>query len=242
MLLLWEILMQGSTKSKPKITLAWGPAMRTYADSRITITLQHWQRVKSALDRGSHLSHTTTYAPASRIDHILVDEHLVPVLHKCSVADDVPLNVSRHLTVHACVKVNITPRSTDSLCEPFSKICFRWNNPRQLQSYEHQVSENLAESLDASDVNTRYEHIINAVSSAAQTHVSKRQFCKFLKHYWSDSLREFHQNLRFARCVWVGQGKPRQIEYYIQVSENAYEQRHDIMKVKSLNVLLHWVS
>ena len=80
-------------------------------------------------------------APASRINHILVDEHLVPVVHKCSVVDDAPLNVSRHLPVHACVKVNITPRSTDSLCEPFSKVCFRWNNPRQLQSYEHQVSE-----------------------------------------------------------------------------------------------------
>ena len=64
-------------------------------------------------------------APASRIKHILVDERLVPVVHKCSVVDDAPLNVSRHLPVHACVKVNITPRSTDSLCEPFSKICFR---------------------------------------------------------------------------------------------------------------------
>ena len=71
-----------------------------------------------------------TDASPTRIDHIRTDNYVESLVQQCSVLEDAPLNVSRHLPVYFSLQTN-SDISTGSLSEQFLKLNYAWKKPSE---------------------------------------------------------------------------------------------------------------
>ena len=83
-----------------------------------------------------------TDASPTLIDHILTYDYVESLVQQCSVLEDAPLNVSRHLPVYFSLQTN-SDISTGSLSEQFLKINYVWKKPSELKQYKQLVKQNL---------------------------------------------------------------------------------------------------
>ena len=135
-----------------------------------------------------------TDASPTRIDHILTDDYVESLVQQCSVLEDAPLNVSRHLRVYFSLQTS-SDISTCSLSEQFIKLSYAWKKPSELNQYKQLVKQNLKRVTHSSftydNVDVAYDTIISAMMSAAKISVSTRKVSKFLKPYLSPALGNF---------------------------------------------------
>ena len=142
------------------------------------------------------------------IDHIIVQESLCVDVKSCYIVDDSPLNVSRHHPIIMTLKtlhVNHEP-----IHDSYSRVHYNWKSNSDQCDYKNNVSE-LLDSTDLvySDVNRAYDTIVDCITSASETRLSKRAFKPYLKPYWSNELKLLHAQMRRDRHCWKRDGKPR---------------------------------
>ena len=81
-----------------------------------------------------------TDASPTRIDHIRTDNYVESLVQQCSVLEDAPLNVSRHLPVYFSLQTN-SDISTGSSSEQFLKLNYAWKKPSELKQYKQASCE-----------------------------------------------------------------------------------------------------
>ena len=161
-----------------------------------------------------------TSASPSLIDHILVDELLYRHITDCVIKPDAPLNVSRHLPVFMtiCIQPILTVCSN---LESFTRTRYKWNRYNEIKHYEQELSRLLqSHSLGYKNTDDTYDKIVACLISASESTISKRKFCKFLKPFWSNALKESHEIMRKSRWLWVTEGKPRNSASYYQYKQD----------------------
>ena len=146
----------------------------------------------------------------SLIDHILIGETFVPYVQKYYIAEDAPLNVSRHLPVF--MELKITPK-VDMNClssESFVKQCFNWSSLDHRERYSTEIANTLINtSFNYENIDETYTTICNCLLSASDKCVKKRTFKKYLKPYWSSVIEKYHKNMVEARIDWLRNNSPR---------------------------------
>jgi len=145
----------------------------------------------------------------SRIDHILLHGCMLRHVASCSVVPDAPLNVSRHLPVY--LRLHLAVNTQDAVySHPFQRVSYRWDRPFEERAYEQKLSRLLQNTtFDFSDTDSAYAELVNCISAAADSCLSRRQYNKFLKPYWSTTSKELHQNLRLSYLSWCWSGKAK---------------------------------
>ena len=113
----------------------------------------------------------------------------------------------------------------------FNKINYRWSNYTEQKRYEEKVTTNLLkENINYQNINKAYDSVIQCVSSAAETSLTKRQFKKFLKPYWSPSLKQFHCKMLLSRRLWITTGKCRDSLSYVQYKTDKCNFRRNLRR------------
>jgi len=146
-------------------------------------------------------------ANPSRIDHILLDESLLPATVECLVASDAPLNVSRHLPIFLTLRIkSSTTHQVNS--DAFTKKNYNWNQHRANANYRTRLNHEFSQrSIEFSEIDTAYEHILECMTTSAESTLKKREFKKFLKPYWSPALKDSHRSVVSSRLEWLADGK-----------------------------------
>ena len=107
------------------------------------------------------------------------------------------------------LKVDYVP-PVDLLSEKHCKVTYQWNNITEITYYKFRLEESLSKIPVADiDLDTHYEAIVNAMTHASDSSLSRRSYCKFLKPYWTPVLKAMHKDLMLARFRWTTNGKPR---------------------------------
>ena len=148
----------------------------------------------------------------SLIDHLICDELLVDSVERCCIVKDAPLNVSRHLPIFAVLKLQASCNVSSNTNAPSSmsnRPCFRWNNVDERNAYKTVVNTALFGSQTNNfDLDREYERILNVLTHASEMCISKRNFNKHLKPYWSKEIGELYKSMKQARITWRLAGKP----------------------------------
>ncbi len=147
----------------------------------------------------------------SSIDHICVHETLLSDVIQCSVSDDAPLNISRHLPLFMTIQLPSAQSYTSVIPEGgCAKSSYNWSKPNEREQYRLKLSNQLqAVTFDYTNVDSTYDSIVQCITVVAEECVSKRVFKPYLKPYWNNELKRLHAVNRQKRAVWINSGRPR---------------------------------
>ena len=102
------------------------------------------------------------------------------------------------------------------MCHDVKMQSISWKrcNVTILDSYAVSITETLDEFgkpslLTPRDIDTYYDTIAEAITSASYFTLPKSKFNQHAKPYWSQQLKHLHSLQRHARRLWVEQGRPR---------------------------------
>ena len=158
----------------------------------------------------SFLPYNDLNAP-SLIDHFICDELLVNNIEHCCIERDAPLNVSRHLPIFATLKLTTSHNPyANSTITPnlLNRVNYRWNDAAERNAYKTLVNSMLFNSCTSTDIDLEYERLLNVITYASETCMSKRKYNKHLKPYWSSAIDELYKNMKGKRSEWINAGKP----------------------------------
>ncbi len=152
--------------------------------------------------------------PQSILDYIMIPEELHDLVYAAEVKDDNPLNVSDH---HPVICSLLLPAP---VVQQEESVYTRpaWNKPATkgtLTDYTTSVS-NLLWPLPFPDVKCNeeeidqfYLNIVQCLLKSAHEFVPKSKFCKNLKPFWKDKVKEHHDAMTRCRRCWIEHGRPR---------------------------------
>lgn len=149
----------------------------------------------------------------SLIDHIVISQDWVDLVHSCKIIDDDCLNVSCHRPIIASINLRFTANETANL--PFSPI--KWSKVgdycrekfadelnRSLSHIDIQKNSNIHDHID-----NLYQQMVDCITYASRTHIPSTKYCSYLKPYWGIELKRLHNQMKDKRHNWVREGRPR---------------------------------
>ena len=143
----------------------------------------------------------------SRIDHILMDRSLVHNLQYCHVLPDAPLNVSRHFPV--LFSLHITESNNEQIkSTPLVRKSYSWNKRNEVSKYSLTLRDRLESSyFDYADIDAAAIKLAKCIIEAADLCLPRRNFKKYLKPYWTKTLKDLHKQLKASYTRWCVSGK-----------------------------------
>ncbi|XP_046566491.1 uncharacterized protein LOC124275063 [Haliotis rubra] len=159
-----------------------------------------------------------TGGPQTPIDHIVVPTELMYIIHSAEVIDDNPLNVSDHHPVVCLLAIDLPsqPAANPPIRRP------AWNKALQnssIKDYTHAVSNSLwgkqlpALDCDREDIEHLTDIITMALTMAASDCLPVRHFRRYLRPYWKEQVKDFHDLMLSYRHKWILDGRPRGMTY-----------------------------
>lgn len=164
----------------------------------------------SDICKGSNYSFVPglNYSP-TLIDHIVIDEYSTRDIASSFIANDAPLNVSRHLPLFVYLNIGAVykPEWNSPAC---ARHRYKWSVTGQVDHYQDALTSLLqSQSFDFEDVNATYSTIVECLNTAADNNIAKRQFKPYLKPYWSPIIKRLHKIQETKRIEWLRYGRPR---------------------------------
>lgn len=163
------------------------------------------------------------------VDHILVSEDYFASVKSCYVGDDNSRNLSFHRPIFCVLhvrlaKISKTPKP--KAITAWKKICV----PSIREDYQQMVATGLSNlNIDQSSLADlpSIEEALKATTSvlklSAEQSIPKIMFRHYLKPFWKEGLKPFHDKCRQYRKLWISQGRPRD-------SENSFFKNYKLAK------------
>ncbi|XP_046570717.1 uncharacterized protein LOC124278931 [Haliotis rubra] len=140
------------------------------------------------------------------------------IIHSAEVIDDNPLNVSDHHPVVCLLAIDLPskPAANPPIRRP------AWNKALQngsIKDYTHAVSNSLwgkqlpARDCDREDIEHLTDIITMALTMAASDCLPVRHFRRYLRPYWKEQVKDFHDLMLSYRHKWILDGRPRGMTY-----------------------------
>ncbi|XP_021367214.1 uncharacterized protein LOC110459333 [Mizuhopecten yessoensis] len=156
---------------------------------------------------------------SSLIDHIIINSSKVDLVWECAVLDRDFLDVPNHRPLLCELHIPL-PVPRETFCNTLTRVSYRWitsGDSKNVDVYRDSLDEcisnsslvNMQELCSEDDVENYTNELVNCIQRTSERVLPKRKFCRFLKPYWNNHLKELHRNMWRLRLEWISQGRPR---------------------------------
>ncbi|MES9884950.1 MAG: endonuclease/exonuclease/phosphatase family protein, partial [Sedimenticola sp.] len=148
----------------------------------------------------------------SLIDHMFIHDSMVADVRQCTILEDAPLNVSRHLPIFVSLNIQTINHSLPNN-DMFTKTNYKWTSLQCNMKYKENLDILLTtQNIPFDNVNDAYDNLCECIRQSAETTLPKRKFKPYLKPYWSNELKQLHRKMKSLRNTWISCGQPRNID------------------------------
>ncbi|XP_069105877.1 uncharacterized protein [Argopecten irradians] len=156
---------------------------------------------------------------SSLIDHIIINSSKVDLVCDCAVLEHGFLDVSNHRPLLCELRIPL-PERMDHHCSKMMRFSYKWittGTSENVSAYRESLEEAIEQSTLANtreltcedDIDKFTDELVTCIQSTSERSLVKRKFCKFLKPYWNEHLKDLHRNMWRLRKEWIAAGRPR---------------------------------
>ena len=153
------------------------------------------------------------------IDHMVIAEHDLPSVCKCSIVEDNAIDFSTHRPL-LCEIISQTHTSHNHPIKVSNSYAINWRTLKQrsILNYKQYLGndDQLLKSIlkgktisSHSEIDDLYHNIIPSVHRVTEKHIPKPKYKPFIKPYWNSTLTKLHKDMNMKRKMWLSENRPR---------------------------------
>jgi exonuclease III len=156
---------------------------------------------------------------SSQIDHFVIAHDLRRYISWCKVFDDNDLNTSDHVPIMCKLHVYINRH------QPQKRTTYNWGRC-DVNEYSQVVRQGIIDTMvdepvtSVVQIDNMLQKLQSVIQAAMDRCVPKSKACPFVRPYWDQEIKEFYNDQKQKRHVWIEDGKPRGMQH---LSYNSYK-------------------